>query len=76
MIGTQHSPFFRLASRLLKYFLLAVFGFVLACILPGTFGAVPIALLIWQFMGPWLLRLAVVVGCVITVAVIIESLRH
>ncbi len=76
MLETHHSPFFKTATWLLKHFLLTVFGFSIAIVLAKTLGA---SYLIWSILwliGPWLLRSAIVVGCVMGVAIIVESIRH
>ncbi len=70
------SELFKIAVRVLKYFSYLLFGFAIACVLASVLGAFHLALAMMGQFGPWLLRLAVVVGCMIAIAIVIESLRH
>ena len=72
----RHSWLFRLACRLLKYFLLAVFGFALTCVLLSTFVASSIAVFLLTTFGELFLRLAVLVVSILTTAIVCESLRQ
>jgi hypothetical protein len=76
MLEIHQSRLFRAATWLLKHFLLAVFGFSIAMVLATTLGASQITWAILYLIGPWLLRSAIVVGCVMGVAIIMESIRH
>jgi len=76
MIETHHSQFFKMASKLLKYFLLTVFGFVIALILTQALGASYITEMLLSQLGLLLLRAAVVVVCVVITASIFESFRQ
>ena len=76
MIETHHSHFFKMASKLLKYFLLTVFGFAIALILTQALGASYITEMLLSQLGLLLLRAAVVVVCIVITASIFESFRQ
>ena len=76
MLRTHHSQFFRTAAWLSKYFLLATFGFTTFVSLTGTLGASQFAWMILWLVGPWIVRLGIFVGCVMGVAVVVESVRY
>ncbi|NJP12482.1 MAG: hypothetical protein HC866_25925 [Leptolyngbyaceae cyanobacterium RU_5_1] len=76
MVGAHHSRFFKKASKLLKYFLLNVFGFAIALILTQTLGFSYISGILLSQLGPWLLRAAVVVICIVATASMFESFRQ
>ncbi|OLP20069.1 hypothetical protein BST81_02190 [Leptolyngbya sp. 'hensonii'] len=76
MIERRYSLLFRLTVHLLKYFLLAVCGFTITCLLSETMGAIHAVQMIVQMMGPWLLRSAVVIICFMGMAIILESIRQ
>jgi len=72
----HHSRLFRLSYRLLKYFLLLLFGFALACILSMILGAPGIAALLISTFSNWLFRLASLVLILMATAIILESIRY
>ncbi|WP_414588040.1 hypothetical protein [Scytonema sp. PCC 10023] len=74
MNRNQGSRLFRLASRLLKYFLLALFGLAIAYVVSITFGVVNIALIL-PLVFDWVGRLGLILFCLIAITVIFESLR-
>jgi hypothetical protein len=76
MVNKQESQLLRLAFRLMRYFLLSVFGIAIAFFLSGAFGFLHPAWAVLTCIGPWLLRSAVLVGCFVTIAVIFESIRR
>ncbi|TWH54776.1 hypothetical protein [Dulcicalothrix desertica] len=72
----NHNLLFRWACRNLKYFLLTLFGFVIACVVSQVFGASAIvqilsSLSLWEWLG----RAAVFIFCFFGVAIIYESSR-
>lgn len=75
MDRNQDTFLFRFASKSLKYFLLVLFGIAIAYILSsglGIFHIIPILLyLLQQFFLP----LGIILLCLITTTVIVESLR-
>jgi ABC-type Na+ efflux pump permease subunit len=75
-MNNYYSPLFRLACRLLKYFLLALFTFALVCILSSVFGAFEIvSRLIWA-LGEWLVRVFLLILGVLAAAIVCESVRQ
>jgi hypothetical protein len=75
MQEARHSYFFKLSSRLLKYFFIALFSFSIAFILSYTLGGNQIATILLNGVVPWLLRSAIIVSCMMAAAAITESLR-
>ncbi|OUL37664.1 hypothetical protein BV372_01510 [Nostoc sp. T09] len=65
---------FKWASRGLKYFLLTVLGFVIACVVSHSFGAASLtAMLLSPSLWIWFFRIGVFLFCVFAIAVVIES---
>lgn len=75
-MNDHYSPLFRLACRLMKYFLLALFGFTLVCILSSVFGAFQIAKLLILASWEWILRFGLLVLGVMAAAIVGESIRQ
>ncbi len=71
----QHGYLFRLASKVLKYFLLGLFGLGIACLLSVVLGAFPLVEILISLLGRWLVRVTVIVVCLMATAVVIESIR-
>lgn len=72
----NHNLLFRWACRSLKYFLLTLFGFAIACVVSQVFGVSAIvqilsSLSLWEWLG----RAAVFIFCFFGVAIIYESSR-
>jgi CBS domain containing-hemolysin-like protein len=66
----------RVTSRVLKYYLLAVAGFTIACLLSVVFGIPGIAVRIVFLLGGWVWRLAIMIVCSMAIAMLIESIRE
>lgn len=66
----------RLAGKMIKYYLLSLFGFVMACFVAAIFGGYwmlePLLLVIWD----WFIKFAALTLCFIAVAIVVESLRQ
>ncbi|MGC8712930.1 MAG: hypothetical protein ACP5RH_11110 [Leptodesmis sp.] len=75
-MNDYYSPLFKLACRLLKYFLLALFGFTLFCILSSVFGAFPMVRMLIQGSWAWIVRIGLLVLGVMAVAIVGESIRQ
>ncbi|MBW4596255.1 MAG: hypothetical protein KME46_25955 [Brasilonema angustatum HA4187-MV1] len=75
MTKNQYSRLFKLTAKLLKYFLLAIFTFVIACILSMGFGALNIFAVLLPFAGNWFCKLGILLLCLMTTTIILESLR-
>jgi hypothetical protein len=76
MEANHHSPFFKLSSKILKYFLLTLFGFSSACMLSVVFGMSFLAVAMITAFGQWLLRLGIVVLIMMGAAIVFESVRY
>jgi hypothetical protein len=75
MQEARYTGFFKLTSRLVKYFFIALFSFSISLILSYTLGPNQIATMLFSEVVPWLLRSAIIVICMMAAATIIESLR-
>ncbi len=75
-VNNYYSPLFRWACRLLKYFLLALFGFTLFCILSSVFGAFPMVRVLIRNSWAWIVRIGLLVFGVMAVAIVGESIRQ
>jgi hypothetical protein len=75
-MNDYYSPLFKLACRLLKYFLLALFGFTLFCILSSVFGAFPMVTALIRDSWEWIVRIGLLVLGVMAVAIVGESIRQ
>jgi hypothetical protein len=72
----EHNLLFRWASKGLKFLLLTLLGFAIACILSHVFGAVSVVgMLLSRSIWQWIFRLAVFIFCMFASAMIIESWR-
>lgn len=68
--------FFRVVVKLVKYYLLSLFGFVVACLIAQIFDFYPMLAPSLPILGEWFLRLAALAVCLLFVAIVIESLRQ
>jgi hypothetical protein len=75
MPGVSYTTFFKVASRLLRYFFFAVFGFSISFILSYSLGANQVVEMLLSEVLPWLIRSAIVISCVMAAASFIESFR-
>jgi hypothetical protein len=76
MRPNPYSWLFRLACRVLKYFLLFLLGFVLVCFLSWVLITPAAATRLLSMFGMTLLRSAVVVVLLMAAAIVDESLRN
>lgn len=76
MKAKEYSPLLKWVGRILRYYLLALFGFAIVCIASASLGATQLAGLLLLIVGEWFLRLALFNGCLIGVAAMVESLRQ
>lgn len=65
----------RFASKVLKYFLLGLFGVGIACLLSAVLGAFSVVGILMSFLEQWLVRVTVVVVCLVATVVVSESMR-
>ena len=71
----DHGLLLRWAFKLLRYLLLILFGFAIACILSESFGTFSGIEMLLFLLKQWFWRLAVFVFCFIATAILVESLR-
>ncbi len=65
----------KLTAKLIKSFFLAILAFVIAYVLSMSFGALDIFVMLLPFVGNWFYKLGMILLCLITITVILESLR-
>jgi uncharacterized membrane protein len=75
MDSNQDTLLFRFASKSLKYFLLVLVGIAIAYVLSSSLGILQIIPILLYLLQQFLLPLGIILLCLITTAVIIESLR-
>ncbi|AUB34686.1 hypothetical protein COO91_00515 [Nostoc flagelliforme CCNUN1] len=75
MESNQDTLLFRFASKSLKYFLLVLVGIAIAYVLSSGLGILQIIPILLYLLQQFLLPLGIILLCLITTAVIIESLR-
>ena len=75
MTTNQYNPLFRLASKCLKYFLLALIGFAIACALSMMLGGSSIVITLLPLVGDWVVRLGIILLFFMGTAIVIESWR-
>lgn len=75
-VNNYYSLLFRWACRLLKYFLLALFGFTLFCILSTAFGELEMVTVLIQNSWIWIVRIGLLVLGVMAIAIVCESIRQ
>ncbi len=71
----NNSHLFMLTSKLLKYFLLALFGLAITYVLSLSFGTLNIAATLLPLVVHWVIRLGISLLCLMAVVIIVESLR-
>lgn len=67
---------FRAVCQLFKYFFLFTIGFAIACLLSSVLFGSPIASRLIELLFPWLWRSAILLTCLLTLAIILESIRE
>lgn len=75
MDTNQDTLLFRFASKSLKYFLLVLFGIAIAYVLSSGLGILQIIPILLYLLQQFLLPLGIILLCLITTAIILESLR-
>lgn len=75
MTQNRHSRLFRLTTQFIKYFLLAIFGFGIVCILSMSFGVLNIITGLLPLFGDLFYKFGVLLLCLITITAVLESLR-
>lgn len=71
----HHDWLLRFASRVFKYFLLSLFGLVVAFLFAGILGFMPLIALLLSLLEQCFIKFAITVLCIVGVAVVLESIR-
>ena len=71
----QRGWLFKFALKVMKYFVLGLFGVGLVCLLSSAWGAVPFAWNLISFLSPWVFRALVLLACLLATVVVTELLR-
>lgn len=71
----EHGWLMRFASKVFKYFLLGLFGLLIAFVFSGIVGFLPLLTLLINVLERFLVKFAITVLCIVGVAVVIESIR-
>jgi hypothetical protein len=75
MTTNKDTLLFRLVSKSIKYFLLMLFGFAIVYVISTVLGTVHINSMLIAILQAIFAPLAVILLCLITVMVIVESVR-
>lgn len=67
---------FRITTKAIKYYLLALFGYALICLLGAVFGLFPTIATVMPMINQFFWRLAAALLCLMAIAVLVESLRQ
>ncbi len=76
MFSRHSSQLFDFTVKVLKYFVLTIFGVMLTCLFSIVVGKSSIAYQLIQTFTPWFGNLGALIFCLIAIAVVVESLRH
>ena len=71
---SPHNRLFHLACKAAKYFLVGLFGVAVTGLIAATFGISHLFIMLLPWLGSWLLRLGITIGCLFATAVVVESL--
>ena len=71
----QHSWLLRVASKVLRTFLLSLFGLLVALLLAGIVESLPLINLLLNLLEQCLPKAIALVLCIVGVAVVLESIR-
>lgn len=75
MTTNQYNLLFRVASKFLKYFLLAILGIAIVSAISISLGGASIVTVLLPFIADWIVRIGLIIFCLLAIAIIIESLR-
>ncbi|MEX0268789.1 hypothetical protein AB3R30_06595 [Leptolyngbyaceae cyanobacterium UHCC 1019] len=65
----------RFASKVFKYFLLSLFGLLIAFLFFGIVGFMPLITLLMALLEQYFMKFAIIVLCIVGVAVVMESIQ-
>lgn len=71
----QQDWLLRFASKVFKYFLLSLFGLLVALLFSAIVGFLPLTTLLMALLELYLMKSAIAVLCIVGVAVVLESIR-
>ncbi|MBM0742476.1 hypothetical protein JOY44_12760 [Phormidium sp. CLA17] len=71
----QHGWLLRFASKVFKYFLLGLFGLLIALLFSAIVGFMPLIALLLSLLEQCFIKFAITVLCIVGVAVVLESIR-
>lgn len=70
----DYNMFFKFASRVLKYFLLALVGLAIAFVVSTILGAVPVINILQDYrLWQWMFRILAFIVCLFAIAMIVDS---
>ena len=72
--SNQHGWLMRFASKVFKYFLLGLFGLLVAFLFSGIVGFLPLIAFLINFLDRFFLKFLITVLCIAGVAVVVESI--
>ncbi len=75
MFSRRKNQLFDFTIKILKYFVLTIFGVMLTCLFSIVVGRSFIARQVIQNLAPWFGNLGVLIFCLMAIAVVAESLR-
>lgn len=75
MKQNHHSRLFKLTTQFIKFFLLAIFGFGIVCILSMSFGVLSIVAGLLPLLGDLFYKFGILLLCLIIITAVLESLR-
>ncbi|NWF62565.1 MAG: hypothetical protein HXY43_25850 [Fischerella sp.] len=75
MTNNEHNLLFRVVSKSLKYFLLALVGFAIAYVVSIILGGQYIVIPLLPLVRDLILRLGIILFCLMATAIVVESLR-
>ena len=67
---------FIFTTKVIKFLLLALFSFALVCLVTPVFGGFQTIEILFDMVGVWFWRLAIITLCLMGSSVVVESLRN
>jgi hypothetical protein len=74
-VNKRYSWLFKLTSRGIKYYLLALFGFLITCVLAWSLGVFVALEPLLPSIIEWFVRIAAFLLCCMATTIVVESLR-
>lgn len=73
--SNDHGWLMRFASKVFKYFLLGLFGLLIAFLFSGIVEYLPLIAFLMNLLDRFFLKFTITVLCIVGVAVVMESIR-